>query len=47
MKALKIPKNNSGISKTLRLPENIVKDVQILSDVNYPSPKGNVLVTAQ
>lgn len=33
MKALKIPKNNSGISKTLRLPENIVKDVQILSDM--------------
>ena len=33
MKTLKIPKNNSGISKTLRLPENIVKDVQILSDM--------------
>ncbi len=33
MKALKIPKNNSGISKTLRLPENIVKDVQMLSDM--------------
>ena len=33
MKALKIPKNNSGISKTLRLPKNIVKDVQMLSDM--------------
>lgn len=33
MRKLKIPQNHSGISKTLRLPENIVKDIQILSDM--------------
>lgn len=33
MKKLKIPKNHSGIRKTLRLPENLVKDIQILSDM--------------
>ena len=33
MKKLKIPKNHSGISKTLRLPENLVKDIQILSNM--------------
>ena len=33
MKKLKIPQNHSGISKTLRLPENIVNDIQILSDL--------------
>ena len=33
MKKLKIPQNHSGISKTLRLPKNIVKDIQILSDM--------------
>lgn len=33
MKKLKIPKNHSGISKTLRLPENIVNDIEILSDL--------------
>lgn len=32
LKKLKIPQNHSGISKTLRLPENIVNDIQILSD---------------
>ena len=32
MRKLKIPKNHSGISKTLRLPENIVADIQLLSD---------------
>lgn len=32
MRKLKIPKNHSGISKTLRLPENLVNDIQILSD---------------
>ena len=31
MNTLKIPKNHSGISKTLRLPENIVDDVQNLA----------------
>ena len=33
MKKLKIPQNHSGISKTLRLPENLVNDIQILSDL--------------
>lgn len=32
MNKLKIPKNHSGISKTLRLPENIVNNVQDLAD---------------
>ena len=32
MRKLKIPQNHSGISKTLRLPENLVNDIQILSD---------------
>lgn len=30
MNKLKIPENHSGISKTLRLPENIVEKVQTL-----------------
>ena len=33
MLKLKIPQNHSGISKTLRLPENLVNDIQILSDL--------------
>ena len=33
MNKLKIPENHSGISKTLRLPENIVEDIQILADL--------------
>ena len=33
MNKLKIPENHSGISKTLRLPENIVEDVQFLADL--------------
>lgn len=33
MKKLKIPQNHSGISKTLRLPENMVNDIQILSNL--------------
>ena len=33
MNKLKIPENHSGISKTLRLPENIVDDVQNLADI--------------
>ena len=34
MNKLKIPENHSGISKTLRLPENIVDDVQRLADLH-------------
>ncbi len=33
MNKLKIPKNHSGISKTLRLPENIVEEAQNLADL--------------
>ena len=33
MNKLRIPENHSGISKTLRLPENIVEDVQNLADL--------------
>ena len=33
MNKLKIPKNHSGISKTLRLPEDIVNDIQNLADL--------------
>lgn len=33
MNKLKIPENHSGISKTLRLPDNIVSDVQNLADL--------------
>ena len=33
MNKLKIPKNHSGVSKTLRLPENIVNDVQNLANL--------------
>ena len=31
MKKLKIPENHTGVSKTLRLPENIVDEVQNLA----------------
>ena len=33
MNKLKIPENHSGGSKTLRLPEDIVEDVQNLADL--------------
>lgn len=33
MNKLKIPENHSGISKTLRIPENIVNDVQNLANI--------------
>ena len=33
MNKLKIPENHSGVSKTLRLPEDIVEDVQNLADM--------------
>ena len=32
MNKLKIPENHSGVSKTLRLPENIVNDIQNLAN---------------
>ena len=33
MNKLRIPENHSGITKTLRLPENIVDDVQNLANL--------------
>lgn len=33
MDKLIIPKNHTGISKTLRLPENIIDDIQDLADI--------------
>ena len=33
MNKLKIPENNSGISKTLRLPENIIDEIQSLANI--------------
>lgn len=33
MNKLKIPENHNGVSKTLRLPENIADDVQNLANL--------------
>ena len=33
MNSLKIPENHSGISKTLRLPEDIVEKIQNLANL--------------
>lgn len=33
MNKLKIPENHSGVSKTLRLPENMVDDIQNLANL--------------
>ena len=33
MNKLKIPENHSGVSKTLRLPEDIVEEVQLMADL--------------
>lgn len=33
MKKLKIPKNNSGITKTIRIPENIEEEIQELASM--------------
>lgn len=33
MDKLRIPENHSGVSKTLRLPENIVSNIQCLADI--------------
>lgn len=32
MNKLKIPENHSGISKTLRLPDNVIDNIQKLAD---------------
>ena len=33
MNKLKIPENYNGVSKTLRLPENIVENIQDLANI--------------
>lgn len=33
MNKLRIPENHSGVSKTLRLPENIIDDIQNLANL--------------
>lgn len=33
MNKLKIPENHSGVSKTLRIPENLADDVQNLASL--------------
>lgn len=37
MKTLKIPQNHTGISKTLRLPENIVTEIEALAKIKNTS----------
>lgn len=37
MDSLKIPQSHVGISKTLRLPANIVSDIEALSDIKNTS----------
>ena len=37
MNKLKIPENHSGVSKTLRLPENIVADIPNLAHIKHLS----------
>lgn len=32
MKKLRIPENHSGITKTLRIPEDIVNEIQSIAD---------------
>lgn len=43
MNKLKIPENHSGVSKTLRLPENIVDDIQSLANIKKLSFNGIVI----
>ena len=47
MNKLKIPENHSGISKTLRLPENVVEDIQMLSNIKNLSFNKIVITLVQ
>lgn len=47
MDKLKIPENHSGISKTLRLPENLVDDVQNLANLKNLSFNRTVISLIQ
>ena len=37
MDSLKIPQSHVGVSKTLRLPEDVVSDIEALSDIKNTS----------
>jgi hypothetical protein len=37
MDGLKIPQSHAGISKTLRLPADVIEDIQALSDIKNTS----------
>lgn len=37
MESLKIPQNHIGVSKTLRLPSDIVTDIEALSEIKNTS----------
>lgn len=37
MDSLKIPQGHVGVSKTLRLPANVVADIEALSDIKHTS----------
>ena len=37
METLKIPQSHTGISKTLRLPADVVEDIEALSDIKNTS----------
>lgn len=37
MDGLKIPKSHAGISKTLRLPADVVEDIEALSEIKNTS----------
>ena len=47
MNKLKIPENHSGISKTLRLPEDLVDDVQNLANLKNLSFNRTVISLIQ
>lgn len=44
MNKLKIPENHSGVSKTLRLPEDIVEDIQRLANIKNLSFNRTVIL---
>ena len=37
METLKIPQSHVGVSKTLRLPSNIIEDIEALSEIKNTS----------
>lgn len=37
METLKIPQSHAGISKTLRIPANVIEDIEALSEIKNTS----------